>query len=128
MSLTVEGTAKLRHKLRLMRTEQREQLSDFVEQSLTTIENEARALAPEEEGDLKASMFHEKFANQISGRAGSQGTPHARHVHFGRKATATNRGTAPVPYLFVPFEIERKKLMRRVRKAGRALYRRMGRL
>lgn len=126
MSVEVEGLARLREKIAAVRRETRDVQEVEVKRALMQTEEEARAMAPQgETGELKRSMFHQVFKNGISGQAGSRGTDHARHVHFGRKATATNKGTEPVPYLFAPFERIKRAYRRRLRAAARAAYRRL---
>lgn len=129
MSVEVEGTEALRRKIAAVRQETRDAQAFEVKRALMETEEAARAMAPRGAypagGELKASMFHEVFSNDISGQAGSRGTDHARHVHFGRRATATNKGTEAVPYLFAPFEAIKKRYLRRLRRTARAAYRRL---
>lgn len=125
--IEVEGLERLRLKIAEVRQETRDVQAYEVKRALMQTEEEARIMAPQgETGELKRSMFHEIFSNGISGQAGSRGTDHARHVHFGRRPTETNKGTEAVPYLFAPFERIKRVFRRRLRRQVRAAYRRLG--
>lgn len=125
MSVEVEGTEALRRKIAAVRQETRDAQAFEVKRALMETEEAARAMVPRDTGELERSMFHEVFSNDISGQAGSRGADHARDVHFGRRPTATNKGTEAVPYLFAPFEAIKKRYLRRLRRTARAAYRRL---
>ncbi|MEC9346063.1 MAG: HK97-gp10 family putative phage morphogenesis protein [Pseudomonadota bacterium] len=110
LQVKVAGTSELRRRLSALPANARAEVTKAIDKSGAEVASMAAALAPVDQGDLKASITHQMADDGLSAKVGSNEV-HATFAEFGTKERPAQ------PFLFPSYRALKKRITGRIGRA-----------